>query len=71
MRIALACLSISAAVVAADLPWIELVGTNRGPASVSAAVICATPVAAVKGDVKTSAEAVVSTFAPGVLLFFR
>ena len=71
MRFALAFSLVAAAVGAADLPWLELAGTNRSPSSVSASVICATPVAAVKGDVRSSAEAMVSTFAPGVLLFFR
>lgn len=71
MRFALAFSLVAAAVGAADLPWLELAGTNRSPSSVSATVICATPVVAVKGDVRSSAEAMVSTFAPGVLLFFR
>ena len=65
--LAIAC---AAAVGAADLPWIDLAGTNRPPAGVASAT-AATATCAVNSSERDSVEFDLNTNPPGFCMYLR
>ena len=60
----------SVSALAADLPWIDLAGTNRPPAGVASAT-AATATCAVNSSERDSAEFDLNTNPPGFCMYLR